>query len=72
MYQSGRAGDEAKKRKSLAKSGRVGITASIKSEQCLNCHCSSLGSIARRQNLMVACILDFFLFPPNLSHSGLQ
>ena len=28
MYQSGRAGDEAKKRKSPAKSGRVGITAS--------------------------------------------
>ena len=25
MYQSGRAGDEAKKRKSRAKSGRVGI-----------------------------------------------
>ena len=35
MYQSGRAGDEAKKRKSPAKSGRVGITAfkrSIKHE----------------------------------------
>ena len=29
MYQSGRAGDEAKKRKSPAKSGRVGITVSI-------------------------------------------
>ena len=27
MYQSGRAGDEAKKCKSPAKSGRVGITA---------------------------------------------
>ena len=27
MYQSGRAGDEAKKRKSPFKSGRVGITA---------------------------------------------
>ena len=27
MYQSGRVGDEAKKRKSPAKSGRVGITA---------------------------------------------
>ena len=27
MYQSGRAGDKAKKRKSPAKSGRVGITA---------------------------------------------
>ena len=27
MYQSGRAGDEAKKRKSPAKSGRVGIYA---------------------------------------------
>ena len=26
MYQSGRAGDEAKRRKSPAKSGRVGIT----------------------------------------------
>ena len=26
MYQSGRAGDEAKKHKSPAKSGRVGIT----------------------------------------------
>ena len=26
VYQSGRAGDEAKKRKSPAKSGRVGIT----------------------------------------------
>ena len=26
MYQSGRAGDEAKKRKSPAKSGRVGVT----------------------------------------------
>ena len=30
MYQSGRAGDEAKKRKSPAKSGRVGITDSRK------------------------------------------
>ena len=30
MYQSGRAGDEAKKRKSPAKSGRVGITAEDK------------------------------------------
>ena len=29
MYQSGRAGDEAKKRKSPAKSGRVGITAFV-------------------------------------------
>ena len=29
MYQSGRAGDEAKKRKSPAKSGRVGITALV-------------------------------------------
>ena len=29
MYQSGRAGDEAKKRKSPAKSGRVGITVRI-------------------------------------------
>ena len=29
MYQSGRAGDEAKKRKSPAKSGRVGITAIV-------------------------------------------
>ena len=29
MYQSGRAGDEAKKCKSPTKSGRVGITASI-------------------------------------------
>ena len=27
MYQSGRAGDKAKKRKCPAKSGRVGITA---------------------------------------------
>ena len=31
-YQSGRAGDEAKKRESPAKSGRVGI--SVKSKQC--------------------------------------
>ena len=31
MYQSGRAGDEAKKRKSPAKSERVGIYAFIKS-----------------------------------------
>ena len=29
MYQSGRAGDEAKKYKSPAESGRVGITAYI-------------------------------------------
>ena len=29
MYQSGRAGDEAKKRKSPAKSRRVGITANV-------------------------------------------
>ena len=29
MYQSGRAGDEAKKRKSPAKSGRVGIYANL-------------------------------------------
>ena len=32
MYQSGRAGDEAKKRKSPAKSGRVGITATVARE----------------------------------------
>ena len=31
MYQSGRAGDEAKKRKSPAKSGRVGIYGYMKS-----------------------------------------
>ena len=30
MYQSGRTGDEAKKRKSPAKRGRVGITVTIK------------------------------------------
>ena len=29
MYQSGRAGEEAKKRKSPAKSGRVGIYAMV-------------------------------------------
>ena len=29
MYQSGRAGDEAKKRKSPAKNGRVGITVTV-------------------------------------------
>ena len=29
MYQSGRAGDAAKKRKSPSKSGRVGITAIV-------------------------------------------
>ena len=29
MYQSGRVGDEAKKRKSPAKSGRVGIYAVV-------------------------------------------
>ena len=29
MYQSGRVGDEAKKRKSPAKSGRVGITGDV-------------------------------------------
>ena len=29
MYQSGRAGDEAKKRKSPAKSRRVGITVTV-------------------------------------------
>ena len=32
MYQSGRAGDKAKKRKSPAKNGRVGITV----DKCLN------------------------------------
>ena len=32
MYQSGRAGDEAKKRKSPAKNGRVGITDTIRIE----------------------------------------
>ena len=35
MYQSGRAGDKAKKRKSPAKSGRVGIsTFETKSSYC--------------------------------------
>ena len=38
MYQSRRAGDEAKKRKSPAKSGRVGIT-----EYMPWCTCSRLG-----------------------------
>ena len=32
MYQSGRAGDEVKKRKSPTKSGRVGITARMTRE----------------------------------------
>ena len=34
MYQSGRAGDEAKKRKSPAKSGRVGIYGSVSDWSC--------------------------------------
>ena len=38
MYQSGRAGDEAKKRKSPAKSGRVGITEEVSSPHL--CHVS--------------------------------
>ena len=36
-YQSGRAGDEAKKRKSPAKSGRVGISAGMTSFTISNC-----------------------------------
>ena len=41
MYQSGRAGDKAKKHKSPAKRGRVGITADLGSNSdwlkiCLN------------------------------------
>ena len=35
MYQSGRAGDEAKKRKSPAKSRRVGITGIVKKIQSI-------------------------------------
>ena len=34
MYQSGRVGDEAKMRKSPAKSGRVGITAKVANHLC--------------------------------------
>ena len=34
MYQSGRAGDEAKKRKSPAKSGRVSITDVVSARLC--------------------------------------
>ena len=37
MYPSGRAGDEAKKRKSPAKSGRVGITVKNGTVKSLNC-----------------------------------
>ena len=42
MYQSGRAGDEAKKHKSPAKSGRVGII------RILLLTYASLASLARR------------------------
>ena len=38
MYQSGRAGDEVKKRKSPAKSGRVGITAFGRVKETCNEH----------------------------------
>ena len=43
MYQSGREGDEAKKRKSPAKSGRVGITENMTCGGCrfLNSHLTS-------------------------------
>ena len=34
MYQSGRVGDQAKKRKSPAKSGRVGITDVVSARLC--------------------------------------
>ena len=40
MYQSGRAGDEAKKRKSPTKSGRVGITVNV----CLLVYSSSVNA----------------------------
>ena len=44
MYQSGRAGDEAKKRKSPAKSGRVGIYANVTRNAYLTEPCKGQGN----------------------------
>ena len=46
MYQSRRAGDEAKKRKSPAKSGRVGITAYVLPNYCIVAICYSVSVLA--------------------------
>ena len=60
MYQSGRAGDEAKKRKYPAKSGRVGITVIV----LLDCdkrvdqtHVSGKQSVLQR--LWLLCMSSF-------------
>ena len=56
MYQSGRAGDEVKKRKSPAKSGRVGIYAID-----YKCSVTSLSI-----NLLIEKYSEWFIFPVNL------
>ena len=53
IYQSGRAGDETKKRKSLAKSGRVGITAS---EFTMNIYSKTALFISDMHNILKATL----------------
>ena len=62
MYQSGRVGDEAKKRKSPAKSGRVGIYAFARKNSGLsirsgNCQCSA-GIPVAKHPIITECLQE--------------
>ena len=58
MYQSGRAGDEAKKRKSPAKRGRVGITMTIKHRLQTMDLCILVRSFKRTETEGFMCIFE--------------
>ena len=58
MYQSGRAGDEAKKRKSPTKSGRVGITAFSNISNMRRCVSSDIQTL--RSSLKRRGTAEFF------------
>ena len=51
MYQSGRAGDKAKKRKSAAKSGRVSITAKWRAVKLTFCSVAGVHGVLHGKNL---------------------
>ena len=65
MYQSGRAGDEAKKRKSPAKSGRVGIYA-ITYTNTMHANITKKVYLLAFLMKVVLCIVSLFLLRSTL------
>ena len=63
MYQSGRAGDEAKKQKSPAKSGRVGITGNLLQSNPINKDTRTLrGAIESVRINRVSLLSGFWIY----------